>query len=149
MRSLLLCAFALAGGAAQAQTMYKCVDANGKTSYADQPCASKTAARKEIDVRANLDDAARENRRKADKLEREQEEARYNARNADLANDPQAQRMERELRLMEGEPAERTPTTYAEVMVATAKRVKADEEARAKASALWKCQRGPEPEKCQ
>jgi hypothetical protein len=130
----------------QAQTMFKCVGADGKISYADQPCSGKVVAKKELDVRANLDDVERENRRKAAK--REREEKLSEARNADIASDPQAQNREREARLMEGTEGQQRPATYEQIKADTMLRVKADEEARAKASALWKCKRGPAPEKC-
>ncbi len=152
MRTLLMfaatMALAAASSAGHAQTMFKCVGVDGKISYADQPCAGKAVAKKELDVRANLDDAERENRRKAARLEREREEKLYEARNADIGNDAQAQKLEREVRLMEGSESERRAATYEQMKADTMLRVKADEEARAKASALWKCKRGPEPEKC-
>lgn len=151
MRPLLLCALAVGlstAGGAHAQTMFKCVGADGKTAYSDQPCSGKIKAKKELDVRANLDDAERENRRKAAKLERDVEENMYNAQAAQIAKDPQTQKIEKQIRLMEGTDGPRRPSTYEEIKADTQKRVKADEEERAKASALWKCKRGPEPEKC-
>lgn len=151
MRPLLICALAVGlstAGGAYAQIMFKCVGADGKIAYSDQPCSGKIKAEKELDVRANLDDAERENRRKAARLEREREEKMYNAQAEKIAGDPQTQRMEKQIRLMEGTDGPRRPTTYEEIKADTQKRVKADEEERAKASALWKCKRGPEPEKC-
>lgn len=146
-----ICALALALSAvcgAHAQTMFKCVGADGRTAYSDQPCTGKIKATKEIDVRANLDDVERENRRKAAKRERELAEQMYNAQAANIAKDPQTQKIEKQIRLMEGTDDERRAETYEQIKAQTQKRVKADEEERARASALWKCKRGPEPEKC-
>jgi hypothetical protein len=147
MRPLLLLALTFVFSGAHAQTMFKCVDGNGKTSYSDQPCAGKVAAKKEIDVRANLDDAERESRRKADKLEREREEQMYRSESNELPT-AQARKMERQLKLMEGSELDRRLSNYEQMKADTALRVKADEEARAEASRLWKCKRGPAPEKC-
>lgn len=148
MRPLLIFALTFAVCGAHAQTMFKCVDTNGKTSYSDQPCSGKVAARKELDVRANLDVAERENRRKAEILENQRMDEMYKKRDAAMGVDAQAQRVERELRLMEGSDSERRAATYEQMKADTQKRVKADEELRAEASRLWNCKRGPEPEKC-
>ena len=147
MRPFLILALTLAVTGAQAQTMFKCVSATGKTSYSDQPCAGKVAVTKELDVRANLEDAEREARRKAEVLARDREEQLYQARLADSAADPMAIKPERPKRVESaGQP--RRATTYEEIKADTARRAQADEEARAAASALWRCKRGPEPEKC-
>jgi hypothetical protein len=148
MRPLLILTLAFAISGAHAQTMFKCVDANGKTSYSDQPCSGKVVAKKEIDVRANLDVVEREARRKAEIAENKRLDEMYKKRDAAMGMDPQAQRMEREVRLMEGSDSERRAATYEQIKAETQKRVKADEEARAEASRLWNCKRGPEPEKC-
>jgi hypothetical protein len=141
-------ALAMPAGAAFSQTMYKCVGADGKTSYADLPCSGKVAAKKEIDVRANLDDVERANRKKEEKLRREMEEGEYDSRRASLGADEQAKKMEREIRLQEGSELDRRLDAYEQMKADTQKRVKADEEARAEASRLWHCRRGKEPEKC-
>ena len=148
MRPILMLAAALVAAAPglHAQTMFKCVGADGRTSYSDQPCTGKVKATKELDVRANLDDVERDNRRKAAKQEREQQ--MLNEHNANVAGDPQAPRLDPKVRLMESSDGERRATTYEQIKADTLKRVKEDEETRAKASALWKCKRGPEPEKC-
>jgi Skp family chaperone for outer membrane proteins len=146
MRPLLIFALAFTLQVAHAQTMFKCVSVGGKTSYSDQPCSGKVAVNKELDVRANLEDAEREARRKAALLTRERDEQAYQARVSNSAADPSAVKPESD-KPVEA-PAPRRATTYAEIKADTAQRVQADEEARAKASALWKCKRGPEPEKC-
>ncbi len=133
----------------QAQTMYKCVGADGRTSYGDQPCRGKVVATKELDVRANLEDIERANRKQAERLERERLQAEQRARNADAASSEQAKQTEKQLRLMEGSAADRSLAQYEQLKADTQKRVKADEEQRAEASRLWNCRRGPEPEKCQ
>ena len=77
VRVLLLFAVCLAFAAPQAlsqtQTIFRCVGADGKISYADRPCEGKVAASKEIDVRANLDDIARAKRKQENDLQRERE----------------------------------------------------------------------------
>ena len=147
MRPLLICTLAFTLQGAHAQTMFKCVSVTGKISYSDQRCAGKVAVNKELDVRANLEDAERDARRKAVLLAREREEQAYQARVANSAADPSAIKPERDKPVeVDGPP--RRATTYAEIKADTAQRVQADEEARAKASALWKCKRGPAPEKC-
>lgn len=151
MRSLLLLAasLSLAAPAAFSQTMYKCVGADGKTSYGDLPCAGKTAARKEIDVRANLDVAERARRKQEDALRREHEEAVPDSRRDSLHADEVEKKAEKEVKLMEGSELDRRLADYEQMKIETQKRVKADEEARVEASRLWNCRRGPEPEKCQ
>jgi hypothetical protein len=148
MRPFLIFALTFVFSGAHAQTMFKCVDGNGKTSYSDQPCSGKVVAKKEIDVRANLDDAERENRKKAEKLERAREEEMYRSQDQEMANSAQAKKMERQIKLMEGSELDRRLSIYEQMKADTAIRVKADEEARAEASRLWKCKRGPAPEKC-
>ncbi len=142
-------AFAALAGGACAQTMYKCVGADGKTSYGDQPCSGKVAAKKEIDVRANLDDVERANRKKLEKELRAQETGEYDSRRASLGAEAQAKKIEKDLKLMEGSELDRRLDAYEQMKIETQKRVKADEEARVEASRLWHCRRGKEPEKCQ
>ncbi len=148
LRPLLIFVLTAACSGVHAQTMFKCVDAHGKTSYSDQPCSGKVVAKKEIDVRANLDVAERENRRKAEILENQRLDEMYKKRDSAMGADVEAQRIEREIRMMEGSDSERRAATYEQMKKETQKRVKADEEARAEASRLWHCKRGPEPEKC-
>ncbi len=139
---------ALQAGGAFAQTMYKCVGADGKTSYADQPCSGKVAAKKEIDVRANLDDVERAQRKKEEKERRDQDAFDTDSRRASLGAEAKAKRLEKEIKLMEGSELDRRLDAYEQMKLDTQKRVKADEEARAEASRLWQCRRGKEPEKC-
>lgn len=152
MRPMLFLAFSFvlaAQASAFAQTMYKCVGADGKTSYRDQPCSGKVAAKKEIDVRANLDDVERAKRKREEKETREQEEAGYDSRRAALGADEQAKKFEKEMRLMEGTELDRRLSAYEQMKLDTQKRVKADEATRIEASRLWHCRRGKQPEKCQ
>jgi hypothetical protein len=129
---------------APAQTMYKCVGPDGKTSYGDRPCSGKVLAKKEIDVRANLDDIERDSRRKSDKAERAG--TRQDSPSAEALAMEQA---EQQVKLMEGTDLDRQLAAYAQLKAATQQRVKEDEAARAEASRLWHCRRGPAPEKCQ
>ena len=140
--------FLAAAGAASAQSMYKCVAADGKTSYGDRPCAGKVAAAKEIDVRANLEDVERANRKKAEQLMRERDEDPDNTARASLLADEQEKKRELELKLQAGTELDRRLHDYAQIKSEAQKRIKADEEARAEASRLWQCRRGKEPEKC-
>ncbi len=153
MRHLILfattCVLAFPICAAHAQTMYKCVGLDGRISYADQPCRGKVAARKEIDVRANLDDVERASRKQAEREERERLLREGSGRDADAPNAEPAKRTEKEPGARESSPADRGLAEYARLQADTQKRVKADEEARAEASRLWNCRRGPAPEKCQ
>jgi Skp family chaperone for outer membrane proteins len=116
----------LAAGA-NAQTMFKCVSADGKITYSDQPCAGKAALKKEFDIRADLADIERANRRKAD-LQRESDLA--------LIKDESAKAQAVQL------------SAFEQMKLDTQKRVQADQEERAAASRLWNCKRGPKPELC-
>ncbi len=153
MRHLIIisatCVLAVTMNALQAQTMYKCVGVDGRISYGDQPCRGKVAARKEIDVRANLDDVERASRKQAEREEQERLLREGRAGGADAANAEPAKRTEKELGTREGSPADRGLAEYARLQADTQKRVKADQEARAEASRLWNCRRGTAPEKCQ
>jgi hypothetical protein len=50
MKPLLAAACLLVAGHAHGATLYKCVGADGKTSYSNLKCTGKLAASKEIDV---------------------------------------------------------------------------------------------------
>lgn len=146
---LLTVLLSLAAPGADAQTMYKCVAADGKTSYADLPCAGKVAAKKEIDVRANLDVVERARRKKEEQQLRDQDTGGYDSRRASLSADEEARKIEKDARLQEGTELERRLAEHEQMKIDTQKRIKADEAVRIEASRLWNCRRGPEPEKCQ
>jgi membrane protein involved in colicin uptake len=149
MRPLLAFTLTFAIAGAQAQTMFKCVDAQGKTSYADRPCASPAATKKEIDMSAAIAMAERERKKKADELERERALELEMQRNPDMYDSMRASKLEKKRKLTQGTELERRQAAVDQMKEETAQRVKADEAERLKASALWKCKRGPEPEKCQ
>ena len=122
---------AVTAGAASAQTMYKCVGADGKTTYTDQQCAGKAAVKKEIDVRPNLEDVERANRKKAEQIMREREADPNDTAHASLLAEEQEKKREQNIKLMEGSELDRRLHAYKQVKAEAQKRIKADEEARA------------------
>jgi hypothetical protein len=153
---LLALALAAHGAGASAQSMFKCVSPEGKTSFSDRPCATAAVTKKTFGsatapaiISVKPEELKRDKALPVDADEAPTEAMRARSRQAAEAMQAQTKKMEERKRLMQGSELDRRMAEYMDMKDATAERVRIDEAIRAEESRLRACRRGPEPEKCQ